>query len=300
MTTFKIRGIHFALLSGVIWSLFPVITTLSFTTIPALWAAAIGTAFSTIYFLGVLVVRGQWKRSVSRECRQQILTACLLIGVGYYTALYIGIHLTTPGNAAIVSLMEIFFSYLFISIIGKHEAFNARHVLGAAFMVAGSLFILVPSVTGGVHAGDVIIFFGSMLPPLGNLAMQRARKEVSAAFIMFWRSLVGSAFLMMFAYVWQGPLHFGELRSSLPVLLLTGFVVLGFSKILWIEAIHRLPITQTLSIAAIQPILTMLFALLILGSKPQLMQFLSLPPMIIGMVLLMKKDASFKTALEEV
>lgn len=291
---------EFALLSAVIWAFFPVLLTLSFTSLPPLWSAAIGTFISTIYFFCMLIVRNQWKRKVSDECRRQILTACFLIGVGYYTTQYIGISLTTPGNAAIVSLMEIFFSYLFISVIGRHEKLIPSHVIGAVFMILGSLFILIPGAAGGVHTGDFIILFGSMLPPLGNLAMQRARKEVSASYIMFWRSLTGSVFLALFALTWQGVPEASALLESLPVLLITGFIVLGFSKILWIEAIHRLPITQTISIAAVQPLLTMLFAYVLLQRQPELTQFLSLPPIALGMILLTRRRALPAEVLEEV
>lgn len=291
---------QFAILSAVIWSLFPVVITLSFSSIPALWSAAIGTFISTWFFLTISLFRGQWRKKLTATCKKQIFIACVLIGAGYYTTQYIGTSLTTPGNAAIVSLMEIFFSYFFISVLGRHEKLVLDHVFGSIFMVIGSLFILLPSVSGGFHAGDLIIFFGSMLPPLGNLAMQRARKEASASVIMFWRSLVGSAFLAMLAYYFQGPLQIHQLVESLPVLLVTGLVLLGFSKILWIEAIHRLPITQTISLAAAQPLLTMLFSLLLLGMYPQKMQFYSLPPIIVGMFLLTRKKGVSKVALEEV
>lgn len=299
MSRFISNGMSFAILSALIWSLFPVVITMSFAGIPALWSAAVGTFISTWFFLIVVLLRGEWKQKISATCKKQIFIACVLIGAGYYTTQYIGTSLTTPGNAAIVSLMEIFFSYFFISVLGKHEKLVLDHVLGSAFMVIGSLFILIPGVTGGFHAGDLIILFGSMLPPLGNLAMQRARKEVSAAVIMFWRSLVGSAFLGMLAYVIHGPLLWDDLVRSLPILLVTGLVLLGFSKILWIEAIHRLPITQIISLTSAQPLLTMLFAMLLLGVFPEKMQFLSLPPIIIGLFLLTRKKGVSKVALEE-
>lgn len=289
-----------ALLSAFVWALFPVVTTLSFSSVSPLWSAGIATLFSTVFFGVVLVARGQWKRSVSALCQRRIVVACLFIGVGYYMTQYIGISLTTPGNAAIVSLMEIFFSYLFISVIGRHEKLILSHVLGALCMAGGSLFILLPSVTGGVHLGDIIIFFGSMLPPIGNFAMQQARKEVSAAFIMFWRSLVGSFVLMTLAGVSGGLPTASGFFDVLPLLLFIGFIILGLSKILWIEAIHRLPITQTISIAAIQPLLTMLYALVILGTHPSVSQFYSLPPMILGMFLLTRKRGVRAEALEEV
>ncbi len=294
------KGLGYAFVSAIIWAIFPVLTKLSFGTISALWSAAIGTFLSTIFFLGVVIARGELKQKVSALCKKRIFIACMLIGVLYYACLYVGISMTTPGNAAIVSLMEIFFSYLLISVIGKHEKLVPAHVIGAMLMVAGTLFILLPQSGGGVNTGDFIILGGGILPPLGNLAMQRARKEVSAAYIMFWRSLAGSLMLGIFAYGFDGLPTAASVWASLPVLLCLGFVVLGFSKILWIEAIHRLPITQSISLASIQPFLTMLFAYAILSQKPELVQFYSLPPIIVGMFLLTRKTRMPVEALQEV
>lgn len=293
-------GMFFILTSAVLWSLFPVLTTLSFYDLSPLWSATIGMFFSVLYFSFVLMFRGQWTTHVSRSCRNNIMKACLLIGVGYYAMVYIGISLTTPGNAAVIGLMEIFFSFLFISVIGKHEALTPMHVAGAVFMISGSLFILIPSATGSVHVGDIIIFVACMLPPLGNLAMQRARKEVSASFIMFWRALAGMFSFALLAVVWDGLPTVDAVLHAFPYLLMTGIGLLGFSKILWIEAIHRLPITQTISIGAIQPLLTMLFAFAILGDIPELAQLLSLPLLALGMILLTRKKGVSVSALEAI
>lgn len=282
-------GFGYALFSAFLWAFFPIVTTLSFSSVHPLWSAAIGAGLSTLFFLCVIVLRGQWKRGVSREGRRQILIACLLIGVGYYSTQYIGISRTTPGNAAIVSLMEVFFSYVFLSVLARHERFVPAHAIGALLMVIGTLFILLPHRGGGMHVGDIIILCGSALPPLGNLAMQRARKEVSASFIMFWRSLAGCIVLSLLASSVADFPSIIEVRQSLPALLFTGLILLGFSKILWIEAIHRLPVTQTVSITSVSPLLTMIFAFLMLGQAPEFVQLLSLPPMVAGMFLLTRK-----------
>jgi drug/metabolite transporter (DMT)-like permease len=71
--------------------------------------------------------------------------------------------------------------------------------------------------------------------------------------------------------------------------LIGGFFLMGLSKILWIEAIHRLPITQTISVASIQPLFTMFFAYILLHQAPEWVQLLSLPPIAGGMYLLTKK-----------
>lgn len=291
-------GMPYILLSAVLWASFPVLTAVALKTLPVFTAAALTTLCSTLFFLVLLFLQPQ-KQRPSKRCIRDIAFACVTIGIGYYVFSYVGISLTTPGNAAIVMLMEIFFSYLFISVIGKHEPFVLSHVLGALLMISGVMFVLAPS-ANGFRTGDIVLLFGSMIPPLGNVAMQRARKEVSAAYIMFFRSLTGTVTLGILAFVFDGVPTQDALFSALPAILVGGFLLMGFSKILWIEAIHRLPITQTISVASIQPLFTMFFAYVLLSQAPEWVQLFSLPPVALGMYLLTKKPALPAQALEEV
>ncbi len=291
-------GMPYILLSAVLWASFPVLTAVALKTLPVFTAAALTTLCSTFFFLTLLYLQPK-KQKPSRSCIRDIAFACVTIGIGYYIFSYVGISLTTPGNAAIVGLMEIFYSYLFISVIGRHEPLVKWHVLGATLMVGGVLFVLVPSARE-LRLGDFILLFGGMLPPFGNLAMQRARKEVSAAYIMFFRSLTGTVTLALLAFVFDGVPTQEALFSALPAILVGGFLLMGFSKILWIEAIHRLPITQTISVASIQPLFTMFFAYVLLSQTPEWVQLFSLPPIAVGMYLLTKKPALPAGALEEV
>lgn len=291
-------GMPYILLSAVLWASFPVLTAVALKSLPVFTAAALTTFCSTIFFLCVLILRPQ-KQALSRQCIQDIALACVIIGFLYYAFSYVGISKTTPGNAAIVGLMEIFFSYLFISVIGKHEPFVRMHALGALLMVLGVLFVLVPS-AHQLRSGDFILLIGSMIPPIGNLAMQRARKEASAAYIMFFRSLTGTLSLGILAFIFDDMPSAHAVWSALPSILIGGFFLMGLSKILWIEAIHRLPITQTISVASIQPLFTMLFAYVLLNQAPEWVQLLSLPPIAVGMYLLTKKPALPTEALEEV
>ncbi len=288
----------FAIVSGLLWSLFPVIATMSFHDISPLAAAAFTTISATIFFGIVVTTKGEW-HVPSKQTMKHIAIACVLLGICYYVCIYIGLSQTTPGNSAIIGLSEIFFSYLFLSVLKKHERLVRNHVIGSVLMVAGVLFVLIPS-AGEFHRGDFIILLGSMFPPFGNLAMQRARKEVSSSFIMFWRSFAGSIAMIILMFAFDGAASLASIKLSLPSILFCGFVLMGFSKILWIEAIHRLPITQTISIVSIQPLFTLFFAYLFLSQQPEWTQLLSLPPLALGMYLLTKKRGVEKEALEEV
>lgn len=253
---------------------------------------------STAFFGIVTAVRGEMILP-NRECIRDILIAAILIGVVYYGLTFIGIRYSTPGNTAIVSLSEILFAYLLIGLLLKHEAVHREHVLGSLLMIFGCALILVPK-SSGWHVGDGIILLASMFPSLGNMAMQRARKHVSAAFIMLWRSLIGGVFLAILAFTFEPVPNFSDVVKVLPSIVFGGIMLLGLSKILWIEAIHRMPITRTLSIAAIQPLLTMLFSFLLLAQKPTLAQCMSFLPMALGLLFLVRSPSLRQESSEAV
>lgn len=283
----RIGGLPYILVSTVLWASFPVVTLMAMRTLPIFTVAALTTFCATLFFLFLIILKPQ-KRTPSRSCVRNIVFASISIGVFYYIFCYVGISLTSPGNAAIIMLMEIFYSYLFISVLGKHEPLVKAHVIGAVLMVIGVLFVLVPSAQS-LRLGDFILLIGGMFPPLGNLAMQRARKEVSSAYIMFFRSLAGTVSIGILALIFDGVPTVAMLWPALPAIILGGFFLMGFSKILWIEAIHRLPITQMSSVSSIQPLFTMFFAYVLLSEMPEWVQLLSLPPIAVGMYLLTKK-----------
>lgn len=261
------------------------ITVASFRTMPVFLTAALSTFASAIFFASLLTVQRGW-RWPPRRCMHDILIASFIIGVAYYAIFYLGFKYTTAGNGAVVALMEVFFSFLIISVIRKHDPLIPSHVAGAGMMLAGALFILIPR-TAGWHGGDLIILCATAIPPLGNMAMQRARKEASAAYIMFWRSFISSLFLFFLFFLFEKAPSSSALVSILPLTLVTGMFVLGLSKIFWIEAIHRIPVTKTISLVSIQPLFTLLFASLFLHETPTIVQLFSFFPMAIGMFLLM-------------
>jgi drug/metabolite transporter (DMT)-like permease len=202
--------------------------------------------------------------------------------------MFLGFRHTTAGNAAILSLMEVFFSFLILGLLLRHEPLLPRTVIGGACMVLGALLVLLPK-GAGWQRGDLLVITATIFAPLGNRCAQRARKLVTANVIMFLRSIVsGTLFLIVSLLVEPVPAY-GASLSSLSFLLINGILLLGLSKILWIEGIHRIPITKAISIESITPLLTLVIAAVFLHEQPTVLQITSLLPIGIGMFLLTKK-----------
>jgi drug/metabolite transporter (DMT)-like permease len=280
------RGEFYALLGALLWSLFPIITTLALGVLSPLQAIAICSLLSAVFFAIVLTLRRTW-RVPSRQCLRDLIIATVLLGIIFYVGIFVAIKYTTPGNAGILLLMEVLFSFLTLNLFTQHEPFVLPHALGGACMVLGVLVLLLPKASGW-HLGDLIIIAATAIPPLGSVAMQRARKEVSAEFIMFFRSVVSGTVLLLISLAFDPLPSLAVLTPGfLMVLLINGILLFGVSKILWLEAINLLPITKTISICSITPFFTLIFSSMILDEQITRFQLLSLAPIIIGMALLM-------------
>lgn len=283
-------GEAYILLSACLWSTFPVITILSFGTLSPFLSAGMSTLFAAVFFACLLTAKREWPLLLKREAWKDILLTTLCIGVAFYGLLFTGLRYTTAGNAAILSLMEVFFSFVILGLLLRHEPLFTRTIIGAACMVLGALFVLLPRGTGGWHAGDVLVIAATAFAPLGNRASQRARKLVTTNVIMFLRSVISGIFLLLLAKLFEPPVAISAVFASLGFLLINGIFLLGLSKILWIEGIHRIPITRAISIESITPLLTLLVAWFVLYESPSVLQVASLVPIAAGMVLLTKSS----------
>lgn len=152
-------------------------------------------------------------------------------------------------------------------------------------MLMGTLIVLYPNTTK-LHLGDLLILMATMIAPFGNYYQQRARETVSSEMILFIRSSISTPVVLIFAYLLRDKFSIMDVKSSAVFILINGFLLLGFSKILWVEGIHRISVTKSNALASISPPLTLLFAWFFLDDIPTRFQLFSIVPIIIGMVLL--------------
>lgn len=280
------------LLSAVLWSTFPVITILSFGTLPPLFSAGVSTLCAAAFFACLLTLKKEWHLLRRYEAWKDILLTTFFIGIAYYGLLFLGLKHTSAGNAAILSLMEIFFSFLILGFFLRHEPLLPRTVIGGACMVFGALLVLLPKGASGWQQGGMIIIAATAFAPIGNRFAQRARKIVTTGVIMFLRSTISGGFLLLLALLTEPVPARAAFFDSLGFVLINGILLLGLSKILWIEGIHRIPITKAISIESITPLLTLLVAWFFLYETPSVLQISAIVPIAAGMVLLTRASAT--------
>jgi len=288
-------GELFIIAETLLWSLFPVITILTFGTIMPLYSAAISTLVAAAFFAGVLTVKRQWHHLLRRQAWGSILLASLFIGLLFYVFMFTGLRYTTAGNASILGLMEVFFSFVILGVILRHEPLLPAHLLGGILMVIGAGLILLPDMSGW-QQGNLLVIAATFFAPWGNKYAQQARKMVSAEAIMFCRSILGGLFLLLFASFFETAPSWAALRASTGFLLVNGVFLLGLSKIFWLEGIARLPITKAISLGSLAPAFTLTIAYFVLHEQVTAMQVLGFLPIAFGVYLLTKRGAAVAVA----
>ncbi len=266
------------------YSFFPIVAILVYSRLSPLYTAAFSTLTAAVFFAILLTLQKKWHEFKVKSAHINIFVATFIIGVVFYALVFIGIQKTTAGNASIISLMEVFFS-MFILRLWKKEFLTKPHIVGAILMVMGAFMVLFQEGLQ-INSGNAIILAATALPPVGNYFAQKARQQVSSFMIMFIRSLISGIFLLLLSRVFGPFPSFSVLAHSAIYIVLIGVIFMGLTKIFWMEAIHRIPITKAIALESVGPLSTMVFAYSILGEIPSVWQLLGILPIFAGIWLL--------------
>lgn len=278
------QGEAIILVEALLWGLFPVVTAISLKGIPTLLALAWSTLFGAIFFALILSWRKEWLQLKNKQAIRDILFSTFLLGVVYYLFFFFGLKHTSPGNAGLIALTEIFFSFCFFNLWHK-EAVTSKQIAGAILMVAGAVIVLYPNVRE-FQIGDILILLAGFIAPLGNYFQRRARKSVSTEAVLFIRSLLSAIAIFAVAYFVRVDFSSVDLKKVFIFLAINGFLLLGFSKFLWVEGIHRIGVMKANALNGIAPLVTLLAAWVLLGNFPTGFQLSAFVPMFFGILLL--------------
>lgn len=279
-------GELFVLAETLLWSWFPVVSILSYAYLPPLWSLTLAIGVAALFFAGVLTVKKRWKEVKASWRSMDIFLSAFFIAL-LYIFLFTGLEYTTAGNGAVILFLHVLFSYLFFN-LWKKEAMDGVHKWGVALMSLGAVTILFPG-TAAVNPGDGLVLLAAVCAPLANYFMQKARKAVSAETLLLVRSLLSLPFLIALALVLERPPEWEKAAGAVPYLLVNGVLLLGLSKILWIEAIHRISVTKAAAMTALGPAFTLAIAFWVLGETPGLWQLVGVVPVLAGGVLITRK-----------
>lgn len=277
------KGELYTFAQAIAGALLPVVVVLSYRSLSPLASLAWNTLFAAAFLVFVLLYRGTYRDLLHRALWRNCALVALFMSV-FYVFFFAALELTTPGNVAIMMLFEVFTSYLFFRIFFG-ETVSKNHVFGALLTVVGAAIVLFKDFSG-INVGSVLVIVGVLFAPAGNYFQQRARQLGSAEAVLFLRYILSLPIFFGLAQLFGRSWTIVDVQTSLIFLFVSGFFIFGFSKLWWIESIHRIPVPKAIALSEIAPFATLLFAWVILGQRPDSWQLVSLVPLVLGTLLL--------------
>ncbi len=282
------KGEIYMLLLSLLESWFPIFSLFSIALIGAMFSFAFSVSIATIIFLSLVIYQKKLSELFRKDARKDLLLTTFFINLLFVLA-FTGLQYTTAGNMAVIIFMQLFFAYLYFNVFGDHKL-SMTHTIGAVIMAVGAFLMLIPDDLS-LNKGDLIIFIAAALAPFANLYQKRARTYVSSETILAFRNIVALPVLFGIAFMTEPFPSQENLINALPYILAIGFLVLGLSKVLYIEALHRISITKVSAMLALIPLFTLIFAYFTLHEVPNLRQILGIIPILLGGYLITKPES---------
>jgi len=274
---------------ALIESWFPILSIMSMAYIGALHTYTYSLIIALFFFIALMYKRDRFKELKNRAAYKDLLLTSFFITV-LFTLVFIGMQYTTAGNMAVIIFLQLLFSFFYFNILGE-EKMDKLHLFGSIIMGIGALIILIPDELV-FNKGDLLILAAAALAPFANLYQKRARVFCSSETILGFRTVVGLPFIATLAWYFEEPVTQEGFLSALPYLLIIGIAVYVVSKIMWIEALHRISITKVSAMMGLVPLMTVLFAFVFLNETPDMKQLVGIVPILLGGYLLTKPISS--------
>ncbi len=267
-------------------SWFPILSIVAIKQIGALHTYAFSLFVSIFFFVAIMIRKNLFSELKNRAAHKYLLLTSFWISI-LFVLVFWGMQYTSAGNMSVIIFMQVLFSYLYFNVFGD-EKMHLLHTFGAVIMGIGALVILVPD-DMVFNKGDVLIMIGAAIAPIANYYSKKTRTFCSSETILGFRSMIAFPVIMIMAWMFEPAVDMKSLLKALPYLFLIGFLIFGVSKILRMEALHRIDITKLSALLAIIPMITMFFAYFYLGEVPEFRQMLGVIPVLLGGYILTRR-----------
>jgi len=264
---------------SILESWFPILSIISLSFIGALHTYAFSLLVSLIFFLTLMRKKRLLFELKNRDAYRDLLLTSFWITT-LFVLVFLGMQYTTAGNMSVIIFLQLLFSYLYFNILGR-DKMDFIHGFGALIMGIGAVIILFPD-NLNFNIGDWIILLAAAIAPIANLYSQRARRFCSSETVLGFRTIIALPVISVLAYFVEPQISLENILKALPYIVLIGVLIFGLSKILWMEALHRISITKISAMIALVPPMTLLFAYIYLDEIPQIRQIIGIIPILIG------------------
>jgi probable blue pigment (indigoidine) exporter len=248
------NGVVLALTSAALYGIFPVVVNRGTRHLSPLFFAAVSTLLAAAGALVYTVLKGKVCELKKKEAYSSLLMVTLCIVIIPYILFFIGSSKTSGINNSLLLLSEVIFTLIFTPLIGERTTFEK--LAGAIGVLIGSGLILYNG-QFRLNGGDMMIIASTITYPIGNFYAKKALARVSPSTILLVRFALGGLFILPVALLVE-PHSTDKIFREWPLLLFTGFVVLGAGKIVWYEALGRLDISKANSLGSTFPVFSLI------------------------------------------
>ena len=273
----------------VLEGLFPIVANRAADIFPPLFFLGFCSLSAGLLFVLHSLLTGKWSTKIRHKDILNILGIVVFI-FSAFVLIMIGTKHTSGINTALLLKAEIFFTFIFATLV-LHERLSRIQFVGMIVILAGGLLIAFNG-TLSINFGDMLIILGTALFPFGNTYAKKAMKSLPINIVLMLRYLIGGTVLMILSLLLE-DIHLirnVELYSAAWILITYIVPILIFSKILIYGGFKRIPLGRAIYIVSSAPAFSLIFAFFILKEYPTLYQAGGFVLTVLGVYLLMAKN----------
>ena len=258
-------------------SIFPVLIKFSAGLLPVFFFAGVSMIIASFVALPFVI-----RKKFNIKALPYMTISVFFIAFIFPVLIFAG-QKTTAGNFAILGNSEALFSFLFFGFLGIDKITKSR-VMGATLLLFGVILVILNDFSGGLNVYDFLLILVCAFCPFGNYFQQKAVRMISPMIYFCFRSFLAGSVLLIISFSTENipTLEFSHWK----ILLLTGILHFGISKILWLKAIRLIDFSKAISLASATPAVALIFAFFFLDEIPNYMQIIGLFAMLFGVYLM--------------
>lgn len=279
-------GVVLVLISILFYGLEPIISKYIVNTVNPLFTATISILFASIIPLFILISKGKVKELIKRENIQYLFFISFFGSVVALILFLFGVGMTSGISASLLLQAEPIYSAL-LGFFILEEALSKRQFF-AMFLIIIGVGVIFYNGSLRMNYGDVLILLTPLFYQISHTIVKKVMKKIEDDVIIAGRFLYAMPIFLILSTL-AGANQFEVLSQPLyfSLLLFLG-VSWALGYILWIKAIKRINLSKATAIVAPYPVLSLIFAWVILSEVPTVYQITGLVLIIIGIYLIGK------------
>jgi len=259
------------LLAVVLWAVNFSLVKVALKEMSPLGFNGIRLVFASLVLLLFLLLSGENFRVKKGDFWQLVILG--ILGNTAYQLLFIkGIDITTASNTAIIIAITPVFIALLSSIL-KHERLNWAAWAGILISFVGFYLVIVRSsgrirLSGPGVRGDMMILAGTLCWAFYTVLAKPLLSKFSALKLTAISLAVGTVFFLPFSLRDIARLPYAEISfKAWGSLVYSGLFALAVCYVIWYSSVQRVGNSRTAIYDNLMPLLTVVFASLVIGER---------------------------------